>query len=304
MAASAHVSHARAVSDSLGGSGHARSRNRRQSGQRGVRRHRHRKRSGRLRRRDPGGSDGPQDGGGGARPVGCGGTCLLRGCIPTKALLHTADLYEELKHGKEFGIVADRMGIDFPAVMAASRASSTGSARASRATSSRRTRSRSSREKAGSKAGSVIVKGAGGETRVETKNVILATGSRPRSLPASDRRQDDPDLGRDPRDQGPSQEPGRDRRGRGGHRVRVRVRTLRVAVTVIEMLPRILPAGGRGDLRRGGQDPRKADDHPRRGEDRRGARGQPGVEVAFRVASGEASRSRPRSSSSRWGAVR
>ena len=51
-------------------------------------------------------------------PAGCGGTCLQRGCIPTKALLHTADLYEDLKNGKEFGIVADNVGLDFPAVMA------------------------------------------------------------------------------------------------------------------------------------------------------------------------------------------
>ena len=51
-------------------------------------------------------------------PSGCGGTCLLRGCIPTKALLHTADLYEDLKNRKEFGIVADNVGIDFAAVMA------------------------------------------------------------------------------------------------------------------------------------------------------------------------------------------
>ena len=51
-------------------------------------------------------------------PVGTGGTCLLRGCIPTKALLHTADLYEDLKNGKEFGIVADNLGIDFAALMA------------------------------------------------------------------------------------------------------------------------------------------------------------------------------------------
>jgi dihydrolipoamide dehydrogenase len=34
-----------------------------------------------------------------------GGTCLNVGCIPTKALLHTADLYAELKRAKEFGIV-------------------------------------------------------------------------------------------------------------------------------------------------------------------------------------------------------
>ena len=51
-------------------------------------------------------------------PLGTGGTCLLRGCIPTKALLHTADLYEDLKHGKEYGIVADNIGIDFTALMA------------------------------------------------------------------------------------------------------------------------------------------------------------------------------------------
>jgi dihydrolipoamide dehydrogenase len=33
-----------------------------------------------------------------------GGTCLLRGCIPTKALLHTADLLEEMRHSESFGI--------------------------------------------------------------------------------------------------------------------------------------------------------------------------------------------------------
>ena len=42
-----------------------------------------------------------------ATPSARGGTCLLRGCIPTKALLHTADLYDDLKNGKEYGIVAD-----------------------------------------------------------------------------------------------------------------------------------------------------------------------------------------------------
>jgi dihydrolipoamide dehydrogenase len=33
-----------------------------------------------------------------------GGTCLHRGCIPTKALLHTADLLEEARRGAEFGV--------------------------------------------------------------------------------------------------------------------------------------------------------------------------------------------------------
>ena len=50
-------------------------------------------------------------------PAGLGGTCLLRGCIPTKALLHTADLYEEFKHAKDYGIVTEGLSLDFAAVM-------------------------------------------------------------------------------------------------------------------------------------------------------------------------------------------
>lgn len=34
-----------------------------------------------------------------------GGTCLHRGCIPTKALLHAADLVDEIKHAGDFGIL-------------------------------------------------------------------------------------------------------------------------------------------------------------------------------------------------------
>src|SRR5262249_10482597 len=42
-----------------------------------------------------------------------GGTCLLRGCIPTKALLHTADLLDDFKHAREHGILADSVSLDF-----------------------------------------------------------------------------------------------------------------------------------------------------------------------------------------------
>jgi dihydrolipoamide dehydrogenase len=43
-----------------------------------------------------------------------GGTCLLRGCIPTKALLHTADVFDEFKHSRELGIVAEGVSLDMP----------------------------------------------------------------------------------------------------------------------------------------------------------------------------------------------
>jgi dihydrolipoamide dehydrogenase len=45
-----------------------------------------------------------------------GGTCLHRGCIPTKALLHTAHLYDEFKHASDHGLSVDSVGIDFPKV--------------------------------------------------------------------------------------------------------------------------------------------------------------------------------------------
>ena len=41
-----------------------------------------------------------------------GGTCLNRGCIPTKALLHGAELYESAKNGGAFGITGD-LQLDF-----------------------------------------------------------------------------------------------------------------------------------------------------------------------------------------------
>jgi dihydrolipoamide dehydrogenase len=117
-------------------------------------------------------------------PAGCGGTCLQRGCIPTKALLHTADLLEDFRNRKEFGIKADNVELDFPAVM----------------TRKDRIVLRLSKgietylfkkhkialfkghgRLEGPKA--VVVRGEGGEQRIDTKNVVLATGSRPKSLP-------------------------------------------------------------------------------------------------------------------------
>ena len=44
-----------------------------------------------------------------------GGTCLVRGCIPTKALLQSSELYTLAKGGRPFGLVADNIGFDWPA---------------------------------------------------------------------------------------------------------------------------------------------------------------------------------------------
>jgi dihydrolipoamide dehydrogenase len=51
-----------------------------------------------------------------------GGTCLNWGCIPTKALLKTAELYHHIQHASQFGIhLASPPTIDFKAIIARSR---------------------------------------------------------------------------------------------------------------------------------------------------------------------------------------
>ena len=47
-----------------------------------------------------------------------GGTCLHRGCIPTKALLHAAELADNAREGESFGVRTTLQGIDMPGVNA------------------------------------------------------------------------------------------------------------------------------------------------------------------------------------------
>ena len=47
-----------------------------------------------------------------------GGTCLHVGCIPTKVLLHTAEIYDTLKVSKEFGIDVKEFTLNWPAALA------------------------------------------------------------------------------------------------------------------------------------------------------------------------------------------
>lgn len=47
-----------------------------------------------------------------------GGTCLHRGCIPTKALLHAAELADQTRESEQFGVKADLVGIDMAGVNA------------------------------------------------------------------------------------------------------------------------------------------------------------------------------------------
>jgi len=49
-----------------------------------------------------------------------GGVCLNEGCIPSKTLLNSAKIYEHARHGQAYGVTAENVTIDQPAIIAKS----------------------------------------------------------------------------------------------------------------------------------------------------------------------------------------
>jgi dihydrolipoamide dehydrogenase len=113
-----------------------------------------------------------------------GGVCTLRGCIPTKALLHTADLLEEARHGADVGVSARDVRLDLAGAMKHKekvvRQSSNGVSYLMKK--NRVDVAAGFGRLAG--AGRVSVTAAdGSEMAHSAKNVLFATGSAPRALP-------------------------------------------------------------------------------------------------------------------------
>ena len=113
-----------------------------------------------------------------------GGTCLHVGCVPTKALLHAAELWETFKHPDEQGIHCDNAQLDLPLVMKRKDGIV--------ATHAKGVEFLVNRQKVEIikgygrllGGGKVEVTEAGGAKRVlESKAIILATGSEARMLP-------------------------------------------------------------------------------------------------------------------------
>ena len=50
-----------------------------------------------------------------------GGICLNWGCIPTKAMLRSSEVFQLMHRAKEFGLTADNIGYDLDAVVKRSR---------------------------------------------------------------------------------------------------------------------------------------------------------------------------------------
>ncbi|MFO7251772.1 MAG: dihydrolipoyl dehydrogenase [Actinomycetes bacterium] len=112
-----------------------------------------------------------------------GGTCLHRGCIPTKALLHSAEVADETRESATFGVKARFEGIDMPAVHAFKEKIVSRAFRG--VTGLIKARGVTIIEGFGRLAGPnrIVVTRDGREEVVEAANIVLATGSRPKTLP-------------------------------------------------------------------------------------------------------------------------
>jgi dihydrolipoamide dehydrogenase len=120
-----------------------------------------------------------------------GGICLNWGCIPTKALLRSAEIFHYMQHAKDFGLSAGNVAYDAKAVVARSRAVSK---RLNDGVGYLMKKNKIAviwGEAALDAPGRILVKagkseapkGALGPGAYEAKHIILATGARPRVLP-------------------------------------------------------------------------------------------------------------------------
>ena len=113
-----------------------------------------------------------------------GGTCLLRGCIPTKALLYTADVLQHAREGAKFGVVCHDVALDLKAAHAHKDKVVTKNSKGVEFLFRKHkiTLVQGSGRLLGG--GRVEVKGADGAAQTLTaKHIVLATGSRCGDLP-------------------------------------------------------------------------------------------------------------------------
>jgi dihydrolipoamide dehydrogenase len=112
-----------------------------------------------------------------------GGTCLHRGCIPTKSLLENADVYHKVQKAKEFGITVGDVILDFKAVQ--DRKASVVDKNAKGIEFLFKKYKVERIHGFGKLAGNGVVEvtGEGLTQRLTTKNIVLATGSVPKDLP-------------------------------------------------------------------------------------------------------------------------
>jgi dihydrolipoamide dehydrogenase len=113
-----------------------------------------------------------------------GGICLNWGCIPTKALLKSAQVFEYLNHAADYGIKVEGGEADFGAIIKRSRGVADGMSKGIQFLMKKNKIDVIMGTAKIKKGGKIEVKGGDGSTKEYTaKHTILATGARSRELP-------------------------------------------------------------------------------------------------------------------------
>ncbi|MEH6756697.1 MAG: dihydrolipoyl dehydrogenase [Parasphingorhabdus sp.] len=112
-----------------------------------------------------------------------GGICLNWGCIPTKALLRSAEVFHNMKHAADYGLVAEKISADLDAIVKRSRGVAK---QLNQGVTGLMKKNKIDVIMGDGKIvakGKVSVKIEKGEETLEAKNIIIATGARARDLP-------------------------------------------------------------------------------------------------------------------------
>jgi dihydrolipoamide dehydrogenase len=113
-----------------------------------------------------------------------GGICLNWGCIPTKALLKSAETYALFNHAKDFGLSADNVSFDFKKIIERSRKVADINSKGVEFLMKKNKIDVVIGNAKISSASKIEVTGPDNKiSHIETKHIILATGGRPRSVP-------------------------------------------------------------------------------------------------------------------------
>jgi len=112
-----------------------------------------------------------------------GGICLNWGCIPTKALLRSAEIYDTMQRLDEYGLKADNIGYDAEKIVKRSRGVAN---QLSNGVKFLMKKNKIDVVQGSGKLlgdGRISVEGEAGKQTLAAKNIILATGARARTLP-------------------------------------------------------------------------------------------------------------------------
>ena len=112
-----------------------------------------------------------------------GGTCLLRGCIPTKSMLESAEIADHARHANEFGITVGDVSIDLKGVLKRKNKVVTQNAGGVQFLMKKNKVDVYSGFGSLAGPGQVKVSGKDGDQVLKTRFTLLATGSVPRRLP-------------------------------------------------------------------------------------------------------------------------